>query len=431
MRRFALLVAGLALLAGVAATVSGGGMQADARWVISDLGTFGGPESTPMALNERGQVVGAADTKARSGKYREPIHHAFLWQGGKMIDLGAQPGLPQSVAVAVNDRGQVVVIAQAVDERNYAYPSRAYLLDRGRVTDLGARGKSSVALAINERGQIIGCFGSFQDFDYFLPDYFLACYDSGSFLWQNGKRIDLGTREVVALNNRGQVVGQSGNHAFLWQDGTVRDLGTLGGKESEALTINERGEAVGSAQTKKINRADDYDDYGSPMRRAFLWANGRMRDLGTFGGPDGEAVAINQRGQVVGWVDTKNTSAADRHMGEVCGDGKYSHPAPHAFLWANGRITDLGSLGGLESEAAAVNDQGQVVGWADTKRRDSEGCAVGHAFVWENGRMTDLGTLPGGKASEAVAINDRGQIIGWSQTKGGKQHAVLWTLKRG
>lgn len=430
MRRFAQLVAGLVLLAGVVATVSGGGTRAQPRWGITDLGTFAGPESAPIALNERGQVVGAADTKARSGEDKTPIHHGFLWQGGKMIDLGAQPGLPQSVAVAVNDSGQVVVVAQTVDDKKYAYPSRAYLWDRGSVTDVGARGKSSVALAINERGQIIGCFGSFQDFHYFLPDYFLDCYGSRSFLWQHGERINLGTRNVAALNNRGQIVGQSGNHAFLWQDGTVRDLGTLGGRESEAMAINERGEVVGSAQTKKINRAGDYFDYGSPIRRAFLWANGRMRDLGTFGGPDGEAVAINQRGQVVGWVDTKKTSAADRHGGFFCGDGKYSHPAPHAFLWANRRITDLGTLGGLESEAAAVNDMGQVVGWADTKRKDSKGCAVGHAFVWEGGKMSDLGTLPGGKRSEAVAINDRGHIVGWSESRNGNVHAVLWTLKR-
>jgi probable HAF family extracellular repeat protein len=132
----------------------------------------------------------------------------------------------------------------------------------------------------------------------------------------------------------------------------------------------------------------------------------------------------------VGWADTKKASAADRHEGEVCGDWKYRHPAPHAFLWKHGRLIDLGTLGGLESEAQAVNDQGQVVGWADTKRTDSDDCPVGHAFVWENGKMTDLGTLPGGKESEAVAINNKGQIIGWSDTRSGEQHAVLWTLKR-
>jgi uncharacterized membrane protein len=43
--------------------------------------------------------------------------------------------------------------------------------------------------------------------------------------------------------------------------------------------------------------------------------------------------------------------------------------------------------------------------------------------------MTDLGTLPGGKESEAFAINDPGQILGWSETKSGSHHAVLWTLK--
>ena len=43
--------------------------------------------------------------------------------------------------------------------------------------------------------------------------------------------------------------------------------------------------------------------------------------------------------------------------------------------------------------------------------------------------MRDLGTLPGGKESEATAINERGQIVGWSATRSGKKHAVLWTFK--
>lgn len=162
---------------------------------------------------------------------------------------------------------------------------------------------------------------------------------------------------------------------------------------------------------------------------AFLWRKGKLRDLGTFGGPNSEPRAVNRQGFVAGWADTRKTSAADRHEGEVCGDWKYRRPAPHAFLWKQGRLIDLGTLGGLESEAQGINDKGQVVGWADTKRIDSDDCPVGHAFVWENGTMTDLGTLPGGKESEAVAINNRGQIIGWSDTESGASHAVLWTKR--
>ena len=57
MRRFALLVVGLALLAGVAATVSGEGRRRGARWVITDLGTLGWPTESDPVINERGQVV--------------------------------------------------------------------------------------------------------------------------------------------------------------------------------------------------------------------------------------------------------------------------------------------------------------------------------------------------------------------------------------
>jgi len=45
--------------------------------------------------------------------------------------------------------------------------------------------------------------------------------------------------------------------------------------------------------------------------------------------------------------------------------------------------------------------------------------------VWEHGRTTDLGTL-GGRESDVAAINDHGQIIGWAETKSGARHAVVW-----
>jgi probable HAF family extracellular repeat protein len=52
------------------------------------------------------------------------------------------------------------------------------------------------------------------------------------------------------------------------------------------------------------------------------------------------------------------------------------------------------------------------------------------AFVWSNGRIRDLGTL-GGRSTYPAASNDRGQIVGTSTTRGGQEHAFLWTLRRG
>ena len=128
-----------------------------------------------------------------------------------------------------------------------------------------------------------------------------------------------------------------------------------------------------------------------------------MIDLG-----QGQAWAINDRDQVIG--DTTGGSA---------------------FLWQNGEMTDIGSLGGGGggSSATAINDRGQIVGDSSYGGEGKHGFHT-RAFLWENGTMHDLGTV-GGNQATATALNNHGQIIGTSSTKNGKTHAVLWTLRSG
>jgi probable HAF family extracellular repeat protein len=125
-----------------------------------------------------------------------------------------------------------------------------------------------------------------------------------------------------------------------------------------------------------------------------------MIDLGTLGGRSSFAAAVNGRGQVIGDSDT--------------GTGSTGTGVGHAFLWQNGSMTDLGTLGfgtnflgqvvvvgerNLQaSRASAINERGQIVGWSTTKTGQT------HAFVWQNGRMIDLGTLKGDVESGAVAL---------------------------
>jgi probable HAF family extracellular repeat protein len=85
----------------------------------------------------------------------------------------------------------------------------------------------------------------------------------------------------------------------------------------------------------------------------------------------------------------------------------------------SGTITDLGNLGSV-SRARGINDRGQIVG------NSSLATGATHAFLWENGVITDLGTL-GGANSQALGINDRGQIVGSSLTATGETHATLWS----
>jgi probable HAF family extracellular repeat protein len=124
--------------------------------------------------------------------------------------------------------------------------------------------------------------------------------------------------------------------------------------------------------------------------RAVLF-DGVFHHLGTLGGSYSEAAAINDHGQVVGASETVE---------------RVFH---HAFLYENGMMRDLGTLGGIDSYAFDVNNHGQVVGQALTT-----GNAATRAFLYD-GTMRDLGTF-GGNGSSASAINDHGHIVGFAQT---------------
>jgi probable HAF family extracellular repeat protein len=297
------------------------------------------------------------------------------------------------------------------------------------VLDDGARFWATAAIAIDPRGRIIGN-GVFED------------NSPRGFVWQIGKMINLGvlgapgeeTRtQAAAISDSGQVVGWSNTrtgdgHAFLWQNGRIRDLGVLHGtRESEAVAINDRDEIVGTSFTEvpvKTPAPPPTPRRGSArtpstgsaalVSRAFLWRNGTMTDLGTLGGKSAAAVAINARGQIVGWAETK---AGVRH----------------AFLWQNGRMLDLGTIPGTKgSTAVAINSRGQITGYSFSKLPDEHAASVDQtlsqlprAFIWQNGEMTAI-DAPGAQFSVAVAINDRGQIIGNALAQNRSSRGFVW-----
>jgi len=385
MRRFTLLLAGLALLAGVAAGVSGGGTQAEARWVITDLGTLGGERSEAVAINERGQIIGSVDKG--EDKDGHSITRAFLWEKGTMRDLGTLPGMESSQAVAINERGQIVGTSW-----NFPLGSNehAFLWQRGKMIDLGAlgRGWTSDAVAISDVGQAIGTSTSAK-----------VSYDNRAFLWQRGKMIDLGTlagqQETwpADINEHGQVVGTSGGFPFLWENGRMRELRTAGKRKlGSARAINNRGQIAGSA----------------------VWENGRVRDLGVGGkGEGGYAWAISERGQIIGPIYTVYKNGSVRKT--------------HGFVWTRGKVTEL------PRAPTAINDRGQVVGEDLGLHMDNGAAPPARAFLWQKGTLVYLTTL-GGREAAATDINNRGQIVGQSDTRqkddyGAIWHGVLWTLK--
>jgi len=169
---------------------------------------------------------------------------------------------------------------------------------------------------------------------------------------------------------------------------TIKSLGTLGGGNSRAFAVNNAGETVG------------WSEIGSGQRHAFLYRAGVMRDLGALGGGRSEARAINDAGTVVGWSAVAS------------GDLR-------AVRWQNGVKKNLGTLGGRNSVANGINGNGVIVGYSETSSGDL------HAFVWKNGVMTDIGTL-GGNESLANGINEAGRVVGTSNTASGERHAFAW-----
>jgi len=183
------------------------------------------------------------------------------------------------------------------------------------------------------------------------------------------------------INDHTGVVGFAGFpvHAFLWRSGKIVDLGTLGGPWSTGWSINNSGEVAGAAelpQTQDIRRlCQDADLSGAHVCRAFLWRDGVLKDLGTFGGMNSVAFCINDRHEVVGVADMPDSV--------------------NAFIWEGGSLKDLGTPRGIDSAGHAINNRGQVAIDAHISRvvNPKPGEPDYHAFLWDRGIFTDLGTL--------------------------------------
>jgi probable HAF family extracellular repeat protein len=294
-RRFGSRLGALAL--GIAAVVSAPGVTAlgaapgssastsGSAWRsrVIDLGTLDWDYSYATAINYRGQVAGrnVASVTGQS--------HAFRWTTfGGMRFLGTLPTLSSdSEAVAINASGQVTGIS------GHAFrwtPSDG-------MQDLGTLGGTySSGAMINDRGQVTGTADTARH--------------SHAFRWtSSGGMRDLGRlggtdSSAVAINDRGQVTGYATTatgetHAFWWTpSGGMQDLGTLGRtyRDYYPTGINDHGEVVGDAWTLTF----PYHEH------AFRWTrSGGMEDLGTLGGRNSSAAAINDRGQIIGSADTK------------------------------------------------------------------------------------------------------------------------------
>ncbi len=283
--------------------------------------------------------------------------------------------------------------------------------------------------------------------------------DIGTF---GGPRSQFSTPSSKGLNNRGMASGVADtsaldptgffdgfiDHAFVSKDGVTTDLGALpGGASSFAYAVNNHGLIVGQSQ---IGSIDPFT--GVPELRGVLWRNGQSIDLGTLGGNASNANAINDLGQVVGGALTgtpdpfamiPQASCAILQTTGACSGFTFAYNAlftnatteTHAFLWQDGVMLDLGTLGGPDSTALINNDHGQVAGWSYTSfvANPTTGAPTVDPFIWspEDREMVDLGGL-GGTFGAPFFTNNRGQVVGVSNLAGDLvTEPFLWSKSEG
>ncbi|MBV8724630.1 MAG: hypothetical protein JO078_11595 [Candidatus Eremiobacteraeota bacterium] len=239
-----------------------------------------------------------------------------------------------------------------------------------------------------------------------------------------------------SLNDNGEPAGTSflsGNtamHAALWRDAGVVDLGTLGGPNSavEWPVLNDDGFVSGISETSRTDPLGEstqwschafLPDGGSSGKTclAFVWHNGKMRPLGTLGGNNGYGAGMNQRDEIVGWAETSKHDS-------TCVAPQVLQFLPARWNALERKARALATLrvnGKLDPDGAAtaVNRDGDVVGISGICDVAVGRFTAHHAVLWKDGgRATQLKTLGGVSWNTPTAINDDGQIVGFLNRPG-------------
>lgn len=321
----------------------------------------------------------------------------------------------------LNNMGQVTGTSRKYSkDKLYNFGDRAFLWDSRGIQNLGNFGAdannyaANYPNAIDDKSNVLGS-----------SIYFIKNIDHGvrAFLWNKGKFSNLSvgndnffTSQAIASNGNDWVLGSGqfyeqgidkGIRLFLWKAGKIQGVGPIIGHHGAATDLNINNRVVGYHQ--------NLDDQGNALsNRAFLWANGNLSDLTPICNvpPDSSfynaAIAINDGNTVLGSSD-------------VCDpDGNFL--SGHAVLWKNGILKDLGALGFdpngySDSAPVAINNNDQVIGYSSIF--DGEGNWQGqHGFLWLNGTMHDMGTLGVDESGISFiipyAINSQGQVVGTS-----------------
>src|SRR5580692_11205664 len=312
--------------------------------------------------------------------------------------------------------------------------SNAFAQQSYKITDLGinnSKDNFSMAMGLNNRGWAENMDGTVNP-----PENSTSTTVSRgrAVISIYGFNIDLGTLGKPngnswinwgGINDRGEAVGMSetaasdpngedicgfGTHLtcvpFLWRDGHMSALPTLGGNNGQASAINNRGEVVGFAEDGAVDSTCPAGTTNNRIALPASWERGSAEALPLVGNdPDGFAFGINDRGQAVGYSGN-------------------CFFATHAVVWKNNTVVVLQDLGGTKSNIAfVINNRGQIAG----KVRSADGTTYVAALWQPDGTLKNLGVLPEDHAAFATGINDRGQVVGNNVDSGNNwSHGFIW-----
>ena len=295
---------------------------------------------------------------------------------GQIFTLTQVPNSSPNTPTAINNLGQVVVDSSTVTGNSVSLWNRL-----GGAESLDLTGANNVGAALNGANDVVG-----------------ASDPNGSgkiqaFLWQpGGNTTYLGTLGGVlsaasGVNAARDVVGMSHTaaslqHAFFWTSASgmqdlTPNLTSAGG--ATAMAINTAGEVVGY-----------YYPNGASNVVGFSWT--QAGGLQSFGAPGTLVFAVNDGGTIVG---QQLTARGYRH----------------AFSYTQaGGMADLGTLGGDMSTALAINNKGWIVGTSLTG--DESGVLHGFLWTPSGGMqdLTALSRLSAGKQPYSLSVNDYGDI---------------------
>jgi probable HAF family extracellular repeat protein len=349
----------------------------------------------------------------------------------KLINLGALDGDSVSTATAINDRGEIV--GDSSTSSSPEAVTHAFYYRNGLMRSLSS--KPCNATAINDAGQIVGNFLTYTTniFIVYLPvnpplppiiitnipvypiypiTNIIGAYPTTNILIgpvsyaANTMAVAVPNQNVNAVltTNLETVTNLViSSQPVLFRPGSSPNLFEGTNNVSFARGINNQGEIVGGVTLANLV-------YGL-TQYAFVYENGLTMDLpelSSANAPFMAATAINNNGGIVGY-------------------SAIGLSPEHPFLYSQGLMQDLGTLGGSEGAANSINDLGEIVGFSTTTSNAEQ-----HAFLHRQGQMIDLGGLPSapttayGFVSSASAINNWGQIVGNAQAYYGAIHAFIY-----